>query len=154
MTNHSTTSLTGINLTNSNIGVSNILLPQTSTQNQAGQQLIGGAISPSLFVTTALTSSNIGHHQVILNNIPTQMPVQPVSLLYVNMNQFDMYNCFVTAMRTRFVAVASINILFCRSYIHPSIHHMSCHFYIRQKAFFGSSCVKKIFIFVGFLHSV
>lgn len=80
MTGHSTAALGGINLTNSNIGVSNILLPQTSTQNQAAQQLIGGAISPSLFVTTPLTSGNLGHHQVILNNIPTQMPIQPVSV--------------------------------------------------------------------------
>lgn len=80
MTGHSSAALGGINLTNSNIGVSNILLPQTSTQNQAAQQLIGGAISPSLFVTTPLTSGNLGHHQVILNNIPTQMPIQPVSL--------------------------------------------------------------------------
>ncbi|KAJ6645560.1 Histone-arginine methyltransferase CARMER [Pseudolycoriella hygida] len=75
----SATPLSGINLTNnSNIGVSNILLPQTSTQNQAAQQLIGGAISPSLFVSTPLTTNNLGHHQVILNNIPTQMPIQTV----------------------------------------------------------------------------
>lgn len=81
LTGLATTPLSGINLTNSNIGVSNILLPQTSTQNQAAQQLIGGAISPSLFVTTPLTSNNLGHHQVILNNIQTQMPIQPVSFL-------------------------------------------------------------------------
>jgi len=74
MTGLSTAALGGINLSNSNIGVNNILLPQTSTQNQAAQQLIGGAISPSLFVTTP---TNIGHHQVILNNIQTQMPIQP-----------------------------------------------------------------------------
>lgn len=75
-----TTPIGGINLSNSNIGVSNILLPQTSTQNQAAQQLIGGAISPSLFVTTPLTSNNLGHHPVILNNIQTHMPIQPVSV--------------------------------------------------------------------------
>lgn len=79
ITGLATTPLAGINLSNSNIGASNILLPQTSTQNQAAQQLIGGAISPSLFVTTPLTSNNLGHHQVILNNLQTQMPIQPVS---------------------------------------------------------------------------
>lgn len=80
MSGLSTTSLGGLNLSNSNIGISNILLPQTSTQNQAAQQLIGGAISPSLFVTTPLTSGNMGHHQVILNNIQAQVPIQPVGV--------------------------------------------------------------------------
>lgn len=118
-----TAPLAGINLTNSNIGVSNILLPQTSTQNQAAQQLIGGAISPSLFVTTPLTSNNnLGHHQVILNNIQTQMPIQPVYNFRWTKCRIDGIDRFFfdfAAIRTRSVVVAaSMNrSSVCRTYI-------------------------------------
>lgn len=115
ITGLSTAPLSGINLTNSNI-VSNILLPQTSTQNQAAQQLIGGAISPSLFSTTPLTSNNLGHHQVILNNIQTQMPIQSVCLMksFFLFTRID--NRIFAAIWTRFVA-SSMNVLLRRTYI-------------------------------------
>ena len=48
----SSVSLGGLNLVGS-VSNSNILMGATSTQNAAAQQLIGGAISPSLFVTAS-----------------------------------------------------------------------------------------------------
>lgn len=132
ITGLATAPLTGINLSNSNIGVSNILLPQTSTQNQAAQQLIGGAISPSLFVSTPLTSNNLGHHPVILNNIQTQMPIQPVRLSW----EFK-----VEAILIVFVFCSNLDtICHCGSINECLISSYSHHMFLYVKSFFGSYC--------------
>lgn len=71
----SSVSLGGLNLVG-NVA-QNILMSggATSTQNAAAQQLIGGAISPSLFVTASHDNSN-AHQQIPINHhIHQQSPL-------------------------------------------------------------------------------
>lgn len=74
----SSVSLGGLNLVGN--GTNSIMMAATSTQNAAAQQLIGGAISPSLFVQATQHPENNsvaggGHPQM---SIPINHMVHPV----------------------------------------------------------------------------
>lgn len=65
----------------------NILMAATSTQNAAAQQLIGGAISPALFVTSSHTESNVHPQLNISGNqhlVQQQTSGSPLHVFNVN----------------------------------------------------------------------
>lgn len=72
----SSVSLGGLNLVGN--GANSIMMAATSTQNAAAQQLIGGAISPSLFVQATQHPESVaggGHPQM---SIPMNHMVHPI----------------------------------------------------------------------------